>query len=643
MHKKSSYSRLIFDLETAILSVPIVYIPHYDYSLIESALRDACETFGLKYDSVCSRFMFGLGDLKIKSNQLSSQSWAKEKLDDYLKEICQGDLHRADKYIYLIENVSFGQEDISSMQTADELVKSIGWLQLIAQKYYSEKCSAADSLRTIVLVDPDGGPLPSALEKIVSIIEVMPPTMDEIKALVDKKNHDADLVKGGKGIAHNDLYYKECAELSRSLQGLHQAEIQQILNALTIDTAYGDFIPGFVKAAMREKKRIVQKSGLLEVIETDVKLDELGGLSALKDDIRNKSVIYKEIRVAGDVFHVPIPKGILILGMPGCGKSVMAKAIANEFDVGLLRLDMNKILGQYVGQSEQNFRKVLDLAEAASPCVLWIDEIEKAFSGTNGAAGEGGSDVVMRMMGLFLTWMQEHTKPVYIVATANDVMRPEFMRKGRFDEVYYVGFPDVIQAVDIFNKKMETYNGKTKEKGLLFARSIKEQLEAFKQRYLNEGSFRDRYDKTIVGLLGAKDIDEKNEDDVVNKVLKDCEVNGSVAAAALLSHAYHFTGAEIENVVNQAIEREFISIVKAKEIETAQREITIGALIKIAKSLKRQRIAAHFDVVRDSIVTRHKKGEDVQSYSDPISKIFILQLNNQFKDANKDGRLMGDA
>lgn len=625
------------------MSVPIVYIPHYDYSLIESALRDACETFGLKYDSVCSRFMFGLGDLKIKSNQLSSQSWAKEKLDDYLKEICQGDLHRADKYIYLIENVSFGQEDISSMQTADELVKSIGWLQLIAQKYYSEKCSAADSLRTIVLVDPDGGPLPSALEKIVSIIEVMPPTMDEIKALVDKKNHDADLVKGGKGIAHNDLYYKECAELSRSLQGLHQAEIQQILNALTIDTAYGDFIPGFVKAAMREKKRIVQKSGLLEVIETDVKLDELGGLSALKDDIRNKSVIYKEIRVAGDVFHVPIPKGILILGMPGCGKSVMAKAIANEFDVGLLRLDMNKILGQYVGQSEQNFRKVLDLAEAASPCVLWIDEIEKAFSGTNGAAGEGGSDVVMRMMGLFLTWMQEHTKPVYIVATANDVMRPEFMRKGRFDEVYYVGFPDVIQAVDIFNKKMETYNGKTKEKGLLFARSIKEQLEAFKQRYLNEGSFRDRYDKTIVGLLGAKDIDEKNEDDVVNKVLKDCEVNGSVAAAALLSHAYHFTGAEIENVVNQAIEREFISIVKAKEIETAQREITIGALIKIAKSLKRQRIAAHFDVVRDSIVTRHKKGEDVQSYSDPISKIFILQLNNQFKDANKDGRLMGDA
>ena len=247
------------------MSVPIVYIPHYDYSLIESALRDACETFGLKYDSVCSRFMFGLGDLKIKSNQLSSQSWAKEKLDDYLKEICQGDLHRADKYIYLIENVSFGQEDISSMQTADELVKSIGWLQLIAQKYYSEKCSAADSLRTIVLVDPDGGPLPSALEKIVSIIEVMPPTMDEIKALVDKKNHDADLVKGGKGIAHNDLYYKECAELSRSLQGLHQAEIQQILNALTIDTAYGDFIPGFVKAAMREKKRIVQKSGLLEV------------------------------------------------------------------------------------------------------------------------------------------------------------------------------------------------------------------------------------------------------------------------------------------------------------------------------------------------------------------------------------------
>ena len=136
-----------------------------------------------------------------------------------------------------------------------------------------------------------------------------------------------------------------------------------------------------------------------------------------------------------------IPKGVLIVGMPGCGKSLTAKATASLFKIPLVRLDVGRLLGKYVGESEENMRKALKLAEAISPCVLWIDELEKAFAGVGGG---GGSDVTTRLFGQFLTWMQEKESAVFIVATANDVsnMPPEFLRKGRFDELFFVDLPN---------------------------------------------------------------------------------------------------------------------------------------------------------------------------------------------------------
>lgn len=186
-------------------------------------------------------------------------------------------------------------------------------------------------------------------------------------------------------------------------------------------------------------------------------LEQIGGLDVLKEDIKTKAKIFKNISVAtSNRVNLPYPKGILILGMPGCGKSMIAKAIANEFKMPLLRLDINRMMGKYVGESEANLRQALQIAEAAHPCVLWIDEIEKAFSGSSN--GDGGSDsVVVRLMGYFLTWMQERKSPVYIVATANDVMRPEFMRKGRFDEVYFVDFPNKVETTEILHKKIARY------------------------------------------------------------------------------------------------------------------------------------------------------------------------------------------
>ena len=186
---------------------------------------------------------------------------------------------------------------------------------------------------------------------------------------------------------------------------------------------------------------MVKKAGLLEMILVREDINDIGGLENLKDWLGKKERIFNQLDKAIK-FGVDIPKGMMIVGMPGCGKSLAAKATAKLFKVPLVRLDVGRLLGKYIGESEENMRRALKLAEAISPCVLWIDELEKAFSGI-GSTG-GGSDVTTRLFGQFLTWMQEKENTVFIVATANDISRipPEFLRKGRFDELFYVDFPN---------------------------------------------------------------------------------------------------------------------------------------------------------------------------------------------------------
>ena len=189
-------------------------------------------------------------------------------------------------------------------------------------------------------------------------------------------------------------------------------------------------------------------------------IDDIGGLENLKEWLYKKECIFNQLDKATK-FGVDIPKGIMIVGMPGCGKSLAAKATAKLFEIPLVRLDVGRLLGKYIGESEENMRKALRLSEAISPCVLWIDEIEKAFSGVGGSGG--GSDVTTRLFGQFLTWMQEKENTVFIVATANNISRipPEFLRKGRFDELFYVDFPNDEERrkiIEIHLKKRNKWN-----------------------------------------------------------------------------------------------------------------------------------------------------------------------------------------
>ena len=188
-------------------------------------------------------------------------------------------------------------------------------------------------------------------------------------------------------------------------------------------------------------------------------MDDIGGLSKLKKWLERKAVIFNDFDCAKS-FHIDMPKGVVISGVPGCGKSLTAKVAAKRFGIPLVRLDIGRLLGKYVGEFEQNMRKALKLSEAISPCVLWIDEIEKAFAGIG---NNNSHEVTTRLFGQFLTWMQEKESKVFIVATANDIssLPPEFLRKGRFDELFFVDLPDDAerrQILEIHLRKREQWS-----------------------------------------------------------------------------------------------------------------------------------------------------------------------------------------
>ncbi len=209
------------------------------------------------------------------------------------------------------------------------------------------------------------------------------------------------------------------------------------------------------KVIAREKANEVRKSGLLEICPTMASLDGIGGLECLKSWLlQRRDAFGQEAKAYG----LPAPKGLLIVGIPGTGKSLTAKATASVFNRPLLKLDAGRLFGGLVGQSEGNLRSVIQTAEAIAPCVVWVDEIEKGFSGSKSSAvSDGGT--ASRVFGTFLSWLQDRTAPVFVVATANDVTQlpPEMLRKGRFDEIFFVDLPNQEEREAIWRIQVAKY------------------------------------------------------------------------------------------------------------------------------------------------------------------------------------------
>lgn len=281
--------------------------------------------------------------------------------------------------------------------------------------------------------------IPKDIEKYVTILEMDYLNTDEIKTIIrgfvkDNLNQQVD--------------EKLIEEFALAFKGLTEFEILNLLALSYADD--GDLTRKDLRLIFDQKQQMIKKAGILEMIPLKETIDDIGGLENLKAWFIKKAKVYKNMNNAKK-YGVDMPKGVLIAGVPGCGKSLNAKAAANLFEVPLLRLDMGRLMGKYVGESEGNLRSAIALAEAISPCVLWIDELEKAFAGIGGFGG--GAEVTTRLFGNFLTWMQEKESPTFVVATANDITQlpPELLRKGRFDEIFYVGLPNKEEREKIFN------------------------------------------------------------------------------------------------------------------------------------------------------------------------------------------------
>ena len=309
--------------------------------------------------------------------------------------------------------------------------------EIIARiKFIAERTMYVEGYWVPIIIVSTVRNIPKELDKLITVFDNDYPNREEIESLIDEYSK-----------AYSFRVPKSTmSELSLAFKGLSEFEIRQILNlAYQNDGAIGkDDLP----LIRKEKEQAIKKGGLLEAIGSRVGRYSVGGLGNLMRYLSSKASIFCNLSDAID-FGVDVPKGILIVGLPGCGKSLSAKVCASLFKAPLLRLDVGRLMGKYVGESEENLRRAIRQAESATPCVLWIDEIEKAFAGVG---RDDGGGVTTRLFGHFLTWMQEKDSAVYVVATANDItgIPPEFLRKGRFDEIFSVGLPNDMERRSIF-------------------------------------------------------------------------------------------------------------------------------------------------------------------------------------------------
>lgn len=302
----------------------------------------------------------------------------------------------------------------------------------------------ADVSKNVVIIAPSLV-LPLELQKDITVVDFDLPTLDEIKSLLNEMIE----MNESSGIVI-DLKEDEKEVLCKAAQGLTLQEAENAFARAMVSK--GQLTIKELDVILDEKCQVIKKTGILEFIKSDFNMNDVGGLENLKKWLikRNNSWLGK----AQKDYNLPAPKGVLITGVPGCGKSLTAKAMSALWQLPLLRLDVGKIFSGLVGSSEENMRKAIQTAEAVAPSILWIDEIEKGFGGNDGER-DGGT--ATRVFGTFLTWMSEKTKPVFVIATANNInaLPSEMLRKGRFDEIFFVDLPTKAERKVIFKLHLE--------------------------------------------------------------------------------------------------------------------------------------------------------------------------------------------
>lgn len=329
----------------------------------------------------------------------------------------------------LIEKLTPETASVFVLKDYDNFLKDLSIIRKIKNLSRALKTQP----KNIIIISPDVN-IPDTLREFITLIDFPLPTYNEI---------NEELIRLMTSLKQ-DISEELLLNLTTACQGLSLERIRRVLSKVIAQSGTIDVTsPRFV---LEEKKQIIQQTQLLEFSITDKKITDLGGLDNFKDWLKLRDEAFLP---AAQDYGLPYPKGLLLVGVQGTGKSLAAKTVANEWNLPLLRLDFGRLFASLIGQSESRVRKMIQISEALSPCVLWVDEIDKAFAG---AQSSGDSGTTSRVLSTFLTWMSEKTSPVFVVATANNIelIPPEIIRKGRFDEVFFLALPTKEERQAIF-------------------------------------------------------------------------------------------------------------------------------------------------------------------------------------------------
>jgi SpoVK/Ycf46/Vps4 family AAA+-type ATPase len=343
-------------------------------------------------------------------------------------------------------NANFGRRNpLQALEFIEKLPQNLGGVFILRDfNRFLEDISVSRKLRNlarslksqpknIVIIAPSIN-IPNELSEVLTVIEFPLPSPSEIKTEIQRL-----IASTGQSLGDKLL-----DELVRSAQGLSLERIRRVLTLCI--ASHGKIEPEDVELILEEKRQSIRQTQILDYYPATEQISDIGGLDNLKDWLLRRGGAFSDKARA---YGLPYPRGLLLVGIQGTGKSLTAKAIAHHWHLPLLRLDVGRLFGGLVGESESRTRQMINLAEALAPCILWIDEIDKAFAG---ADGKGDAGTTSRVFGTFITWLAEKQSPVFVVATANNIqtLPPEMLRKGRFDEIFFVGLPSQEEREAIF-------------------------------------------------------------------------------------------------------------------------------------------------------------------------------------------------
>ncbi|MBI1910837.1 MAG: AAA family ATPase [Deltaproteobacteria bacterium] len=401
---------------------PVLWLVSFEERRVERIVESLCDSMKFNFWSwSVSRGLYG-GEKKKR------EPMGKEKILTTIEEkISKGDN----------QNNLFLLKDITSYFGSHEFLRRFRDLPSI----FDER----NTVNTVFILSPTLAEIPPELEEDIVVLELSLPDYDEIADMVSKTY--GHLIPASWHASTKSILYK-------SLQGLSMDNIRRVIRK-AISLNNGALNEDCISYIQDEKQQIIKKQRILDYYPHKETIENIGGLSEIKKWFIEREHVFRLSRDKIETLGLDVPKGLLLIGVPGSGKSLCCKALAGIWNLPLLRLDVGRLFGSTVGESEKNIRRCIQLAEAVSPCILWIDEIDKAFGGVTGYQGDSGTQ--MRVFGTFITWLQEKEHPVFVISTANDPknLPPELWRKGRYDEVFFVDLPSAEEREEIFRIHLE--------------------------------------------------------------------------------------------------------------------------------------------------------------------------------------------